>query len=149
MGITEEVSIEDRIAKAQKLAKEIFNGEYDSMAKTELFLRVLISKHYNIPIFSDYFTNLTLDQLIFEVEMVKEMSSTPEERMKEKAEANKEELDNLFADWDAEDIPQPDISSQNISNNPKDWEDVTDKPLGRSLDEEIKRFMDSGKFKNE
>lgn len=93
-----EPNLNDRIEEAQKMAERISSGQVDTNGEFELSLRLIVSKQYNIPLFSEYFDNLTMDQLLLEVELVRLSKMSPEQKASELINSNKEELSGLFDD---------------------------------------------------
>lgn len=125
-----EPHIPERIeAVKDKIHRIIYaQGEYESQEDFELALRILLSREYKIPIFSDYFNNLTLDQLIFEVEVIKNLTMTQEQKTSEIINENKEEIASLFDDFEE--------SDNEIQQN-------------QEIGNMYKEFMNSGKFAGE
>lgn len=88
----------ERIEAAKKKAKQIIDGKIDDENDLRLVFQFVLCQKYNIPIFSPYFEERTLDELMFEVYLHKEatVKSDPELAKEEAAdfvreEANKDE----------------------------------------------------------
>lgn len=125
-----EPNLNDRIEEAKKMAERISSGQVDTNGEFELSLRLIVSKQYNIPLFSEYFDNLTMDQLLLEVELVRLSRMSPEQKASELINSNKEELSGLFDDIEGFDPPPMD---------PKENEFMKD----------AMEFMKTGDFKQE
>jgi hypothetical protein len=88
----------ERIEAAKKKAKQIIDGKIDDEDDLRLVFQFVLCQRYNIPIFSPYFEERTLDELMFEVYLHKEatIKSDPDLVKEEAAdfireEANKDE----------------------------------------------------------
>lgn len=88
----------ERIEAAKKKAKQIIDGKIDDETDLRLVFQFVLCQKYNMPIFSPYFEERTLDELMFEVYLHKEatIKSDPELAKEEAAgfvreEANKDE----------------------------------------------------------
>ena len=97
--------LEQRIEAAKKLADKIRNAtNIDTEEDAEQVLRYVLSRHYKIPYFSEYFDKLTLDQLFFEVELITmdkpQKQATPEDASKV-VKDNKKEADAIIDEFDA------------------------------------------------
>lgn len=93
--------IQERIAAAQERVERIlYQQDYADMDDFLLALRVIVSRAYKIPVFSDYFESLTLDQLLFEVEIVNSLNTSSADRTTKIVNDNKEELGEMFDDFD-------------------------------------------------
>jgi hypothetical protein len=103
----------ERIEAAKKKAKQIIDGKIDDENDLRLVFQFVLCQRYNIPIFSPYFEERTLDELMFEVYLHKEatVKADPDLAKEEAAdfireEANKDEYwedldmqtDNEFLD---------------------------------------------------
>jgi len=124
------------IQDIKELAKNVYNGSENSDFNTmEMQLRNVISVHYNIPMFDDYFDKLTIAQLIFEAELII-LRTMPQEQKDQnimQSKEAKEELDHLFDDWDEEE--------KNV------WTDMDlDDKMKEQMDESVQRFVNEGKF---
>jgi hypothetical protein len=90
--------LEQRIEAAKQKAKAIASGKIEDEEDLRLVFQFVLCQKYNIPIFDPYFTERTLDELMFEVYLHKESSARldPELANQEAAdfvreEANKDE----------------------------------------------------------
>jgi hypothetical protein len=88
----------ERIEAAKKKAKQIIDGKIDDENDLRLVFQFVLCQRYNIPIFSPYFEERTLDELMFEVYLHKEatVKADPDLAKEEAAdfireEANKDE----------------------------------------------------------
>ena len=137
--IEHEVDFEERCEVAKKVAWRVFNGVGETEEEHEFFFRMILSEHYNIPMFSDFFLNLTLDQLIFEVEMVRLRTQTKEDRVTDMATRpeSQEEISGLFDDLQEGD--------EKVDEN---WEEASIEDTS-DVDEAMQNFMDTGKFQGE
>jgi hypothetical protein len=88
----------ERIEAAKKKAKQIIDGKIDDENDLRLVFQFVLCQRYNIPIFSPYFEERTLDELMFEVYLHKEATVKADpDLVKEEAadfireEANKDE----------------------------------------------------------
>lgn len=108
---------EERSKAARAKAERVFNANYgDSMEEALLFLRFVISRHYSIPIFSDYFTDRSLDDLIFESELIRLQTVPIEVQKSEVVKSNKEEAESIFPDeW--EDVEPPANGGDQVFND--------------------------------
>jgi hypothetical protein len=100
----EEWGVDARARQAQEKAQAIINGEVVTSEDLQNRIRYVLSRKYNIPFFSEFFENLTLDELFLEVMLITEKEKTPEQKVSEMIMNNKEEVDDLFSDFE-EDIP--------------------------------------------
>jgi hypothetical protein len=125
--------LEERIEAARQKAQRLRDGIVEIMEEFELSLRVFISTHYTIPLFDTYFEERTLDDLIFEVEVIKlKQSAAPSgsNTLKE----NAKEAEGLFDDW-IEDDEKKAVGLGNV--------DLKNDPFFN----DAKAFMESGEFK--
>lgn len=90
--------LEQRIEAAKQKAKSIVNGKVNDEEDLRLIFQFVLCQKYNIPIFDPYFTERTLDELMFEVYLHKEVAlkSDPEIMQEDAAtfvreQANKDE----------------------------------------------------------
>lgn len=130
-------NVGERIEIAKKIANRIFHGKVESYEEFILMLCWNISEYRNIPLYSDYYKNKTLEQLIMETEMIRLSKRTPEDAAKDAVVDNKEEIDHLFDDI--------------IAANNK-WVDVPKSPSVISdseIDEFDRKFFSTGKFQGE
>lgn len=118
----------ERIEKVKKYVDQLVNGE---LTDEESFIRVLkwnICSYYKIPFFHKYFDDRTLEDLLFESEMIKKTTESRGDQVKRASNmlqgASKEDIDAIVGKWEDEDIV------------------VDDAQLQRDLE-----FMQSGEFK--
>jgi hypothetical protein len=85
----------ERIEAAKKKAKQIIEGKIDDENDLRLVFQFVLCQKYNIPIFSPYFEERTLDELMFEVYLHKEatIKSDPELAKEEAADFVRDEAD--------------------------------------------------------
>lgn len=117
----------ERIEAAKKKAKQIIEGKIDDEDDLRLVFQFVLCQKYNIPIFSPYFEERTLDELMFEVYLHKEatVKSDPELAKEEAAdfvreEANKDEYwEDLDMQTDEEFLEQAkrDFAARKGQNN--------------------------------
>lgn len=95
----EEPLIDERIAAAKALASRILTGQIENEYEFILSLRDEIDKVKKLGLFSDYYENLTFDQLVLEAELTAGRKLTQEVRSaKVFADAPKEQKEEL-GDW--------------------------------------------------
>jgi hypothetical protein len=125
-----EGDIDDRIKLAKQRAESVYYGHSDVLEDQVMRLQFLLSREYNMPLFSDYFEKRTLDQLIFEMELIKLSREPATDKMSDimKDEGKKKELESLFDDWTEE--------------NTVDLSDTT----GYNEESVFKEFMQTGEF---
>lgn len=96
----------ERIEAAKKKAKQIIDGKIDDEDDLRLVFQFVLCQRYNIPIFSPYFEERTLDELMFEVYLHKEstIKSDPELAKEEAADFIREEAnkDEYWEDLDVQ-----------------------------------------------
>lgn len=83
----------ERIEAAKKKAKQIVEGKIDDENDLRLVFQFVLCQKYDIPIFSPYFEERTLDELMFEVYLHKEatIKSDPELAKEDAAETIRSE----------------------------------------------------------
>jgi len=136
--------IQARMKAAKEKAEKISTGRYDTYEECIMVLQWAISNRRNIPLWSQYFEDLTLDQLVFEYEMIKVSEQSPEDRAQEIVENNQEEMQGLFDDWADEDTSPAQVS--------KEWVDSMPESAVMSEEEilaEERKFMETGEFEQE
>ena len=99
-----ELHLDKRIAKAKARAERIASNKHTDFDDGIFYLRAILSKHYNLPIFHEYFIDRTLDELIFEIELINAFDKPSGERGQEILKENKEEAEGLFDDWAEDDM---------------------------------------------
>lgn len=120
--VSEEPDLESRIEAAKKRATAIVSGNVENVDQLFSRLVITLSKYYKIPFHSEFFENLTLDELLLEVFLLTEQEKTPETAISEAIKENREELEDLFKDFG--DLGQPVFSAEEeafIENQGKDF----------------------------
>lgn len=69
-----EPHLKERIELAEARAKKLVHGQPDSEEELLIIYSVILSQKYNIPIFSEYFQERTIDELALEVFIWQEMN---------------------------------------------------------------------------
>ena len=69
-----EPHLKERIEAAERKAKKLVHGQHDSEDELLIIYSVILSQKYNMPIFSEYFQERTIDELALEVFIWQEMS---------------------------------------------------------------------------
>lgn len=116
----------ERIEKARARARQIIDGQYDDEESLCLALRWFICQNRNRLFFDSYFDDRTLDDLVFEVEMMKLAKQSSTDRGSETLkDAPKEESEALFDDWVEADTNEAE----------------------KKFEEDAKKFMQTGEFK--
>jgi len=130
-----EPHLAERIESAKRHAKFIKLGKnIETIEDAELFLRYVLSKHYKIPIFSNYFEKRTIDQLFFEVELIQEGDSF--HSVKHTSDIIKENADEIEA----------------LANEmEEEWNPIDSPPMDESLESDpvfrmAQEFMKTGNF---
>jgi hypothetical protein len=121
--------LDERVASAKQRARKIANGSVDSELDLRDYLVYYIATKYNMPIFSEYFQARTLDDLIYESELLSLRDRPKEQLASDITNEHKDEADALFDDWAAED----------------QWNDVPP-PISSELDEAAKKFMTTNQW---
>lgn len=67
--------LEQRIEAAKQKAKLIAEGKIEDEEDLRLVFQFVLCQKYNMPIFDPYFTDRTLDELMFEVYLHKEAAA--------------------------------------------------------------------------
>jgi hypothetical protein len=96
-----ETFIQQRIELMQKKAQRIKDGLVENDDDFINVLRFRLSQAYNIPFFDSYFSQRTLDDLIFELELLKSVGDKTSE-VSESLKAFAESGEDLFADLSPE-----------------------------------------------
>lgn len=123
--------IDARIEVAKSAAKRLLTGDYNNLQEAELLLRWNLANFWKKPLFHPMWEDYTLEDYVVEWEFVSHFNKPEEVKIKEAAIENKEELDDMFADWDKEDS----------------WENVQSELSPEEFSEIEKRFMETGEFK--
>lgn len=69
-----EPHLKERIEAAERKAKKLVHGQPDSEDELLIIYSVILSQKYNMPIFSEYFQERTIDELALEVFIWQEMN---------------------------------------------------------------------------
>ena len=69
-----EPHLKERIEAAERKAKKLAHGQPDSEDELLIIYSVILSQKYNMPIFSEYFQERTIDELALEVFIWQEMN---------------------------------------------------------------------------
>ena len=69
-----EPHLKERIEAAERKAKKLVHGQPDSEDELLIIYSTILSQKYNMPIFSEYFQERTIDELALEVFIWQEMS---------------------------------------------------------------------------
>lgn len=123
--------LEERIQIAKERARKIANSKLDSEDDLRLYLCYYIGSKYNLPIFSNYFDARTIDELMFEAELLSLKDRPQEQLASDITNEHKEEADALFDDWAEED---------------QQWVEVSN-PMTPEFEEMAKKFMQTNEFK--
>jgi hypothetical protein len=95
--------IEERIDMAKKLALSVKTAtDVQTIEQAELVLRMVISNHYKIPFFSEYFDNRTMDEMFFEAELIALQSKPQEETTSRIIKNSKAEIENIADEMEKE-----------------------------------------------
>lgn len=158
-----EGDLETRIKEAKAKAKRVYYNTSESLDEETLRLQFILAKHYNMPIFDKYFDSRTIDDLIFEIELLKLATSSDEEKMEDivTKEENRKELEGLFDDWAGpvkkptpkKPAPTPEPSNgeplkktaEKTEENAK-WVDVPGQISDDQFLKQAEAFMKSGEF---
>jgi hypothetical protein len=115
-------AIEQRAKAAQEKARKIINGEVETVDDLVRRMMFILSKHYNIPFFSEFLETLTLDQLFLEISLITEKEKTPEQKTSEMIVNNRSELESLFDDMEDPNVPL-DLTEEEKQSIRKEGED--------------------------
>ena len=130
-----EPHLAERIDAVKRYAAFIKAGkDVVSLDDAEMVLRHVISKHYNIPMFDEYFEKRTIDQLFFEVELIMPAKEITTGQISEAIKQNQSEIDAI-ADEEMEEWVEPQSNIPSVENDP--------------IFLMAKEFMKTGKFLNE
>lgn len=120
---------EERAVLAKEKASRVFNGNYKDYSEVLLYLIWILAQHYKIPVFDSYFKDRSLDDLIFEVELIRLQRLPPEEHKSEVINQNRKEAEELFDDFEDEEMISPESDD--------------------SFNEMAKKFMETNDFLEE
>jgi hypothetical protein len=115
--------INERIELAKAKAQKVLTNP-ETEEELLITLRLFLSRHYGMPLYDEYFLKRTLDELIFEIELVRGVVKDSVSKTSELLSSNKQEAEGLFDDW----------KDADISSSPE-------------LDKAAEEFMKTGNFK--
>lgn len=96
-----EIYIDERVERAKKRARGLIEGNPETPSDVIYLLRSVLCEYYKKPLFDPYFEERTLDELIFEIELVVNRNKADNvARGSELLKNNPKEAEELFADWD-------------------------------------------------
>jgi hypothetical protein len=122
-----EDNIDERVSRAKERARKLLAGDPESPDDVIYALRAILCREYKMPLFDPYFQDRTIDELVFEIELVRGQQISGTQRGSEMLKEQKEEAQDLFADWEAAE------TGENL--------------VDEKFVEEAKRFMQTGEFK--
>jgi hypothetical protein len=122
--------LEKRIEIAKAYARRIANGIVEDEIDLEMVYRMSLSEKYSIPFFSNYFDDKTIDQLAFEVFLIRERSTPVVETVSDEI---KKQANTLA-----------DIVEKGFDDDDGKWDDVPE-PSDQEMDR-FKEFMKTGQF---
>jgi len=98
---------ENQLERGKERANKVFNSKDLDIEDQLLSLHFFLSRHYSIPLFSPYFKERTIEELVLEVELIR-LSKTPTQENTSALlnNATKEQKEELFDDWIEQDEPQ-------------------------------------------
>lgn len=97
-----EPNLENRIKKAKSRAKKIVEAQFEGEDDLYWWLVFQLSKYYKKPIYSKYFENRTLDELMFELSLIQEDNKPQEVKASEIIKENMDEALSMFEDFEDE-----------------------------------------------
>lgn len=104
--------LEIQLERGKEKASKVFHNKDLSFDEQILALRFFLSRHYNIPLFSKYLTNRTVEEIIFEVELIK-LSRTPTaQNTSALMNENKKEIESMFDDFVEQDAEPFEITDK-------------------------------------
>ena len=112
-----EPDLEERINAAKQRATKIVSGEVENTEDLFARLAVSLSKYYKMPFHSEFFANLTLDEMLLEVFLLTEQEKTPESAIAEAIKDNQDELNDLFKDFGELGEPMLSQEEEDFVNN--------------------------------
>ena len=150
-----ESNLLERSERAEEQAKHIIRGEIETDIDLINKIKWVISQHYKIPFFDNYFDSRTLDELMMEYHMISLSKQTKEQVEKEylESEEGQKAVSDEFADWEEEEYQNQLNAQQNQSSQSSGgWNEVAPPEqdvVQSDLDAATQAFMDSGKFPGE
>lgn len=108
-------TIDQQIELGKKKAQDLLSGKDLDEKSVELLMRFALSKRYNIPIFDDYFSGRTIEDLAFELELHMYDAKDKNVKTADLVKENKEEMEDFFDDMAEEDTAQvPPMSEEEL-----------------------------------
>lgn len=147
-----EHNLDARSERVQKMAKRIHYRNPANFDEYVLTLKLILSRHYNIPLFNEYFEKRTLDELWLECEFIrlsmaketdniKDILNNPQDR----EEIEKAMFGDLFEDGEVPfEASKPTATPKSIQSQPPPGEWITEDST--DFDELSKKFMQTGNF---
>jgi hypothetical protein len=115
----------ERIENAKLSAKKLIDGDFEDEESLKSLIRFRLSRELNKGYFESYFDDRTLDDLVFELELIKLSSRPADSRGSDMLKEAPKEAEALFDDWVEED----------------------NKEAEKSFENDALQFMNSGEFK--
>jgi hypothetical protein len=100
-------TIDQQIELGKKRAQDLLSGKDLDEKSVELLMRFALSKRYNIPIFDEYFSKRTIEDLAFELELHMYDAKDKNVKTADLVKENKEEMEDFFDDMAEEDTVPP------------------------------------------
>jgi hypothetical protein len=101
---SKEPFFQERVQAATEKARNIVNAEDLSTEETIIArMKYLVSRHFSIPFHSEFFDNLTFDDLVLEVMLISESAKDQPQRSGEVIKENQTEAEDAFGDLMGED----------------------------------------------
>lgn len=97
-----EPNLEQRIKKAKDRAKKLVDTDFQNEEDLHWWLVFQLSKYYKMPIYSEYFQDRTMDELMFELSMIQEDNKPKDVKSSEIVNENLEEAQGIFDDFEDE-----------------------------------------------
>lgn len=97
-----EPNLEQRIKKAKDRAKKLVDTDFQNEEDLHWWLVFQLSKYYKMPIYSEYFRDRTMDELMFELSMIQEDNKPKDVKASEIVNENLEEAQGIFDDFEDE-----------------------------------------------
>lgn len=126
---SQEPMFQERIKIAVDRAKAIVSAsDLDNERSVIERMKFIVSQHFKIPFHSDFFDNLTFDDLMLEVMLISESSKDQTERSAETIKAHKVEAEDAFGD---------------LMEEVEDGEEVESLEVPDEFSEEEQEFIDT------
>ena len=146
-----ERNMSERFDKVREIAKRVHFGKPNSEEEYALVLKLVLSRHYNIPLFSDYFDKRIMDELWLEYEFIRLSKAKETDTIKDmlqKPEEKEQLINDMFGDWIEEsDLAPPDNVARDQPPS-KESQIPSDGWVDEKIDFEDmeKKFMQTGNF---